>query len=1208
MSVGRELIGTNLTNQQQTYDPMKTTEYHPRLLNPESIPSATGQIPVLRHGASAILAVLVFFAVGQFSAHAQNRQVRSQPARITVQSGVSGVVTNTIYVVTTNTSTPINLSVGPLPTGVTSATLDMASFTDPGGYALLTVHYDGTVPQTGTNEIAINASGDYTYRLPVPIHSAILWAGDTTNNLWADSANWGGGVLPTAGDVVVFPSAGANDHGTNSYTNVLLSTSREVSGLRFSHGDKANDQTYGFEIKPDAALSVTGPSGFSFLQDTIDTPGTMEVDFFGGGNLLVSNAEANVALLKDFQQNSILDMSGLDTFKADVDRIGLGDYTLYPYYENNGYSVQGGSGTNSRPSRFVPQVTLAKTNFLRATHVDPNNYTNSENRDYALTISKTASQATGSGTQFSFILGRSNVFFMDSIVFGASGAKAENDNRIIFNTDTNFIPTNVMPVAYFRGADGVSRMSVFTVADATGPGGSGSGTKATVNLNGGYVDALIDRLYIGRDRQESQDNDTAQGVLSIAHGIFDVNTAVISSQELGNNTIPTDEQGSDPSGEVYGTLNVSTNAVFKVNGTLHLGYTTADPGDKRVAEDGNGQLNISSGGLVMASNIFVGGVTKVSVNNRISITAGGQLIVTNEIGESDKSLNSLTMNDSTLTLHVDGSKSTPYVYVNSLVTGGSGNTIKLASVVNVTTFPVQLPLIAYQTASPNFGVDLPSGFYGYIVNNTANQTIDVVILNSAPNERVWNGSPGTIWNTSSANWKGGETFVNGDTARFDDTAASPSVNLSDVVFVGGSGVLVTNNMLAYSFGGSGEIGGTSPLNKWGSAGMTMNAMCDLPVNIHEGSVDGYGALGATTVSSNASLTFSGAINRLVSSGTSVLSAGGTIANTATVQAGSLTDSGTITNTILVRSNATMTVTTGGKVVVNALSNSQIDQGGNLVLNGIWQNGSSSGPAGTYRLDIFGKLTGTGAILGARDLTAAEPNQRSRLNIGSGGVLSPGSAPGDIVTFTNQGRFDFVQGSRIIMDVDMDSADGSNPFGSVPNGSANAKRSDVLYLDRWSTVQGTLQITNIGTQPFAVGTVLKLFKRDFDQFGPTFGNVPLNDGQLPVMDPESPGLGMIWDLSKFRTNGVISILGTATNPPTLDAFYFQRTNVTFSWPTNHIGWELLTQTRPLTNGLSLARSNWTVVAGSTATNLITITNWIGKDPGAVFYRLGHPQYQ
>ena len=118
MSVGRELIGTNLTNQQQTYDPMKTTEYHPRLLNPESIPSATGQIPVLRHGASAILAVLVFFAVGQFSAHAQNRQVRSQPARITVQSGVSGVVTNTIYVVTTNTSTPINLSVGPLPTAM----------------------------------------------------------------------------------------------------------------------------------------------------------------------------------------------------------------------------------------------------------------------------------------------------------------------------------------------------------------------------------------------------------------------------------------------------------------------------------------------------------------------------------------------------------------------------------------------------------------------------------------------------------------------------------------------------------------------------------------------------------------------------------------------------------------------------------------------------------------------------------------------------------------------------------------------------------------------------------------------------------------------------------------------------------------------------------------------------------------------------------
>ncbi|HET7625181.1 MAG TPA: hypothetical protein VFM25_07940, partial [Verrucomicrobiae bacterium] len=372
------------------------------------------------------LAGVLVFTLQQSTALAQTRQVRAQPTRITVQSGVSGIATTTIYVITTNTDTPINLAVGPLPAGVDSATLDKNSFLNPGGSATLTVHYNGSVPQTGTNEIQINASGDYTYLLPVPIHSAVIWSGNTNSTAWANAGNWEGGVLPTTSDTVVFPSSGANDQGTNSFTNVVVTINREVAGLRFSHGDSTNDQTYGFQIQPGATLAVTGGGGFSLLQDTINLSGDMEVKFFGGGNLVVSNANANVAVLKEAGQRSILNMGGLNTFVADVNRLGFGDYTLYPYYTNNGYSVVGGSATNARPARFLPLITLAATNFIHATYVDPSNYNDAENRNYALTLSKDETQGLGSGsaTQCGFLLGRSNVFFMDGIVFGGSVAKA----------------------------------------------------------------------------------------------------------------------------------------------------------------------------------------------------------------------------------------------------------------------------------------------------------------------------------------------------------------------------------------------------------------------------------------------------------------------------------------------------------------------------------------------------------------------------------------------------------------------------------------------------------------------------------------------------------------------------------------------------------------------------------------------------------------
>ena len=55
----------------------------------------------------------------------------------------------------------------------------------------------------------------------------------------------------------------------------------------------------------------------------------------------------------------------------------------------------------------------------------------------------------------------------------------------------------------------------------------------------------------------------------------------------------------------------------------------------------------------------------------IIINNGGTLIVSNTVAASTKKLDTLTMNGGALTLFVNGTNSTPYVYVTNFNTAGS---------------------------------------------------------------------------------------------------------------------------------------------------------------------------------------------------------------------------------------------------------------------------------------------------------------------------------------------------------------------------------------------------------------------------------------------------------------------------------------------------------------------------------------------------------
>jgi hypothetical protein len=88
-------------------------------------------------------------------------------------------------------------------------------------------------------------------------------------------------------------------------------------------------------------------------------------------------------------------------------------------------------------------------------------------------------------------------------------------------------------------------------------------------------------------------------------------------------------------------------------------------------------------------------------------------------------------------------------------------------------------------------------------------------------------------------------------------------------------------------------------------------------------------------------------------------------------------------------------------------------------------------------------------------------------------------------------------------------------------------------------------------------------------------------------------------------GAITVFGVpvqsppATNPTNL-TFRLTANGVTFSWPGDHTGWRLQVQTNSLDMGLG---TNWSDVAGATATNQITIP--INATGGTAFYRLAYP---
>jgi hypothetical protein len=97
---------------------------------------------------------------------------------------------------------------------------------------------------------------------------------------------------------------------------------------------------------------------------------------------------------------------------------------------------------------------------------------------------------------------------------------------------------------------------------------------------------------------------------------------------------------------------------------------------------------------------------------------------------------------------------------------------------------------------------------------------------------------------------------------------------------------------------------------------------------------------------------------------------------------------------------------------------------------------------------------------------------------------------------------------------------------------------------------------------------------------------------------SPGAGLAWSFNP--TNGTLNVVsGMAANPTNI-TYSVGGGSITLSWPADHQGWILQTQTNSLALGL---RTNWFDIAG-TASSTQAVINVSSTNP-AVFFRLRSP---
>jgi autotransporter-associated beta strand protein len=255
-------------------------------------------------------------------------------------------------------------------------------------------------------------------------------------------------------------------------------------------------------------------------------------------------------------------------------------------------------------------------------------------------------------------------------------------------------------------------------------------------------------------------------------------------------------------------------------------------------------------------------------------------------------------------------------------------------------------------------------------------------------------------------------------------------------------------------------------------------------------------------------------------------------------------------------------------------------GATIVSNGTLRVDGSLAAGSAVLVAPAGTLGGTGTVGGAVTIL---------------GAVSPGASVGTLTT----GAETWYDGSTLIYQVA--SADTNNPGGR-----------DLL------TINGTLDLERTNNGVFTIKLVSMLNSTtpgnvpDFDgssNYTWTVGTATglANPGNLSYIvvdasgfsNPHGGTFAPAFDLGSEAILVTYTPAAVNTTPTNLGAS-LSGTSLTLSWPQDHTGWTLQSQTNSRSIGLT---GTWFDVAGSTATNQMTFQ--VDRTKPTVFYRLVYP---
>ncbi|HSU55721.1 MAG TPA: hypothetical protein VLT36_16820 [Candidatus Dormibacteraeota bacterium] len=548
--------------------------------------------------------------------------------------------------------------------------------------ANLPVNSTNTLMVTFTDSASVNVTNSWTFVTGTGggVNANGVWSGAAgpADMSWATAANWTGGT-PGPGATALFASAGGT---TNLSTNNIVSTNTSILALTYSTNNNGYHTTL---IQDGVTLTITNSAigttaALQVGADNVFNKQTTNTITGPNGTLIIAGNPPGSGLANqlNFQvrqcanpggaEQTVLDLSGLGTFRATIGKFGVG---------------QGGTALGQ--SNVSARVTLARTNVLTMLRVVAG--------QFVIGDSSGSSNAPPSTVN----LGISNAIYFDSALMG--NRKSTND-LLRFNPDF----AGLSPFALIRGTNGNSgRVGSWSVGDANNEPTVPVNASATVDFSAGTVDALVTSMIIGEGATTAGDTGQAQGTLALKAGTFDVSSLRVGVQRA-NNTATAD-----------GIVRIAGPATL-ISTNITLAQAAAGANASLVT----GSLNVTNG-TVRGNIIAGGGASTVNIKS-------GTLVVSNNAGSVAAPLTALTLSGASLHLKVDGTLNV--APVNATAVFASGTTITIDSVANVTSTQT-VHLISYTGPSPFAGLSLApiSGYSGTLSDNSGN--IDLTLAPSA---------------------------------------------------------------------------------------------------------------------------------------------------------------------------------------------------------------------------------------------------------------------------------------------------------------------------------------------------------------------------------------------------------------------------------------------------------------------------------------------